>query len=41
VSSQEIDKMIANSQEALVDLNYMRNLRTSLDTIYKGAGEGL
>jgi hypothetical protein len=37
----DIDKMIANSQEALVDLNYLRELCTSLDKIYKSAAEGL
>jgi predicted secreted protein len=37
----DLDKMIANSQEALVDLNYLRELCTSLDRIYKSAAEGL
>jgi hypothetical protein len=37
----DIDKMIANSQEALVDLDYLRSLCTSLDTIYKSAGNEL
>ena len=37
----DLDKMIANSQEALVDLNYLRELCTSLGRIYKSAAEGL
>jgi hypothetical protein len=37
----DLDKMIANSQEALVDLSYLRELCTSLDKIYKEAGDSL
>jgi hypothetical protein len=38
LSPADLDQMIAGTQEAIVDLDHLRDLCTSLDVIYKQTG---